>query len=245
MADAFDMPPVGAVPPLADQHRQRGQGRPGHHGADAYAAAAGAAAVGPRPPADAAVVLGIPEAMLTPEVRGAVTRLMAAVEEAHTEIDRRRRHEDLLDAALHRHPVLPLANRRGMARDISKLAAHVAQGGQGGTLVLLHVAGIERLRLAEGLAAADAVLGDIAAALLSAIRDSDTAANLGGSDFAVLLRLAELPAAEAKAADLAARAASAGPRWRGAGLSVTQGAAPVGADSTLATLLAEADAVRR
>lgn len=237
-----------AVPALGERHHPGGQ-RHGHghgHGAEAYAAAAGERER-PADPADAASVLGIPEHMLTEEVRAAVVGLMAALDQARAQLDQARHHAALLDAAAHRHHVLPLLDRRGMAREVGRLAAHAAQGGLGGAFVLLHVGGIERLRLTEGLAAADAALLHVAEVLAAGVRQGDSVAAVGGGDFALLLPLAEPAAAAAKAALLGERVNRPPFRWRGGEvvLPVTHGVAPVAADGALPALLAEADALRR
>lgn len=243
MADRFTTQPVSIVPPLGEQHRQRGR-RQGQ-GFGAYAAVDEPASA--PAPEDSASVLGIPEHMLTEEVRAAVASLMAALDQSRAELVHFQHRLDLFDEAAHRHDMLPLLDRRGMTREITKLVTHIAQGGLGGSFVLMHVGGIERLRLMEGIAAADAALLHVADVLAEGVRESDATAALGGSDFGMLLVLADPPAAASKARELAERINRPAYRWRGGQivLPVTYGVTHVQAESTLAELIAEADVLRR
>lgn len=235
MADEYRAPPVHGVPPVGNQRRHQPRRQGG------YPPGAGGAA----PPHDAASVAGIPEHMLTPEVQQAMVRLMETIDQLNAELDLRRHVDDMLDQAAQRHDVLPLLNRRGLAREVVRIATHMAQGGMGGSFVLLHVGGIERLRLGHGLAAADAALAHVAG-MFAGLRQSDLAACLGGSDFALVLALAEAADADRKVLELVDRINRPPLRWDHGDvvLPASWGIVPMAADSTLDRLLAAADAVR-
>lgn len=247
MSDEYKTSPVGMVPGYGEYQRQRGEqhgafplsphGHDPHHSHSHHHPA----------PHDEASVAGIPAHMLTPEVEHAVAALMAANEALRQENELGAQREKFLDDAAHRHTFLPTLNRRGLGREISRLAARRVNGGLGGALVVIHFGGIERLRLEQGMAAADAALLHIAGILGDGLRASDYVANLNGSDFGLFLALAAAGEAEAKVKQLVERINR--PPWHWAGREVVcparWGVALLEADSTVDALLAAADPVRR
>ncbi len=243
MADRYGPPPLTDIAPPGElprrsSHGQHSAGRSSHHPL-AFPFAAGAATG-----AVLAVILGIPESQMTQPVRDALERLIAEVIRLQEDITQHTARESYLDDQAHRCEVTGLLNRRGLAGGLAHVAAHMNRGGSGGTLVLYHVDGLEGLRRAHGLAAADAVHRHIAGVLAAGLRQSDLAAALGGSDFAVFLALSHGEEAEVKAGALADRLNSPAFLWQDQPypFTITFGLADLQPDSTLDPLLAQADA---
>lgn len=243
MADRYGPPPLTDIPQFGDApgrspHGNHSAGRsPLHPHTFSFGS-------GPATGAVLAVILGIPEAQMTQPVRDALERLIAEVIRLQEDITQRAAHEAYLGNQAHHCDLTGLLNRRGLSSELARAAAHMGQGGSGGTLVLFHLDGFETLRRAHGLAVADAVHRHAAAVLSAGLRQSDVAATLGGGDFAVFLALCHDEEAEIKAGALAERLNSPAFLWqdRPYPFTIALGFAALQPDSTLEPLLAQADA---
>jgi diguanylate cyclase (GGDEF)-like protein len=189
------------------------------------------------------VILGIPEEQLTPQVRTALERLIADAVARQEEILRRSAHETFLDDQSHHCDRTGLLNRRGLSRELGRISAHIAQGGEGGTLVLLHLDNQESFRRSQGLLAADSLSRHVAGVLASGLRQSDVAAALGGGDYAIFLALCRGEEAEVKAGALATRINSPAFQWLNQPhtFTIAIGFADLEPDSSLESLLSQAD----
>lgn len=245
MTERFGTPPLFNIPPLGDAGHHSSQGRqPPPYRASPYPQAAPyhqeRSALGEV----MTLILGIPADELTPRSREALERLIAEagrLKEAESRLTARVEYLDLL---AHRCETTKLLNRRGMARELSRLAGQMDLGGQGGTFVLMHLDGFEEVRRAHGLAAADAARHHAAGALSAGLRLSDLVASLGGGDMAVFLALAHGEEAAVKAGVLADRLNSPPFLWndRPHPFTIAIGLAEMRPDSGLRSLIAEADA---
>lgn len=152
--------------------------------------------------ADVASVLGLPEGVLTPAVVEAVVGLLGELDRLRWRDEHHERRVVLLEGLADHHSVVPALNRRAFVRELDLFLA----GGEAhGALAMIHVGGVERLRLVHGLAAGEGALRHVCANLLGALRRSDAVGLLGGSDFAVLLPATDGAAARAKLAEVIAR----------------------------------------
>lgn len=152
--------------------------------------------------ADVASILGLPDAAVTPAVLKAVTGLLSEADRLRWLESQTRRRQGYLEGLADRDPVVPVFNRRGFMRELEGL---LSTGHGSGTLVLLHVAGIEQLRQVQGLAAGDGALRHVTAHLVGSLRSSDPVGLMGGSDFAMLLSGTELRAARDKVREIMER----------------------------------------
>lgn len=144
---------------------------------------------------DVASILGLPESVITPEVLRLVTGLLAEVDRLRWLDAQYRRRQAYLEGMADRDAVVPALNRRGFMRELEAL---LTTGSGDGTLVVLHINGVEHLRQVHGIAAGDGALRHICAHLVGALRTTDLVGLLGGSDFAVLLAGTELFTAREK-----------------------------------------------
>ncbi len=200
MANQFRSEPVYSIGHVNEYALDRDAHSPGHHPHSPYPQN--------EPPqtqhsvADVASILGLPDAAITPAVLKAVTGLLSEADRLRWMESQNRRRQAYLEGLADRDVMVPALNRRGFIRELETL---LSTGHGSGTLVLLHVAGIEHLRQIQGLAAGDGALRHVTAHLVGSLRTSDPVGLMGGSDFALLLSGTELTAARDKVRDIMER----------------------------------------
>ncbi len=86
------------------------------------------------------------------------------------------------------HDVLvPVANRRGLVRQLEMLIARQARHSAPAALLFIDVDGLKWLNDSFGHAAGDAALIHLAELMVGTVRQTDLVARLGGDEFAILL----------------------------------------------------------
>lgn len=243
MANQFRSEPVYSVGHVNEYARERdAHHQGGHHQPPPY----------PRnePPqiphsvADVASILGLPDAVVTPAVLKAVTGLLSEIDRLRWLDGQSRRRQGFLEGLADHDPVVPALNRRGFMRDLEAL---LSTGHGDGTLVVLHVAGIEQMRQVQGVAAGDGALRHVAAHLVGSLRSSDPIGMMGGSDFALLLPGTELTAARDKVREMMERINQQPFYWQGEVFSFAlfSGYHVLQAGENAESALAAADRARR
>lgn len=171
-------------------------------------------------------------------------RLAAEVARLEAELAVMRARVAELETRVERDPLTAVLNRRGFERELARARSFLRRYGGTAALVYLDLDGFKPINDRHGHAAGDAILKAVAAALIAAVRSSDTVARLGGDEFAVLLWNLSAPAAQHKAVVLERVIADAVIAWEGDSLSVgaSAGVAELGADHDVAALVARADA---
>lgn len=120
-------------------------------------------------------------------LRGEVARLESRVEE--------------LDRLASMDPLVPVANRRGLIRQLDLLIARAERHGTPAAMLFVDLDGLKDLNDAFGHAAGDAALIHLAEMMVGSVRQTDLVARLGGDEFAILLDHAD----ETSALETAAR----------------------------------------
>lgn len=176
-----------------------------------------------------------------------IAALVDEVERLRHEVDLARHYEIFLGEEADRHPVLPVLNRRALLRALGPMLVATEQAEISGSLLYIHVGGIEKLRDRHGLAASDAALLQVAQVMRGELRQTDLLAYLDGGDFAVALALAAPQAAADKARALADLLAALPVQWEGEPFSfpVAFGLAHFHSERSAEETLNLADAVRR
>lgn len=233
MADGYETQAVTAVHGMGDRLRdqRRRRGYPGGGGGQGHAVH------------DVASVLGMPASALSAETLAAITHLMEEIDHLRFELDQRESRQAWLEEMADQHAFLPVLNRRALMRELGRLLERSDESRVPATLVFFHVAGIERLKHAHGLEAGDAALRHVALVLGRSVRATDLVANIGGSDFALVLTIAEAEATRAKAFEIA-QAVNAPPlAWNGqtVHLTVSLGIHPLSPGETAEHALSVAD----
>ena len=154
--------------------------------------------------ADSAGFLGVDETELTASVRAALTTLLNEIDELRQEVGRLKAHLTEAESLADRDALTPLLNRRAFVRELKRVAAFAQRYGSPASLIYFDLDGFKAVNDRFGHAAGDAALGAVAARLSVHVRESDILGRIGGDEFGVILVQADLSAALAKAATLAA-----------------------------------------
>jgi diguanylate cyclase (GGDEF)-like protein len=193
---------------------------------------------------DSAAFLGIDEIELTPAVRAALAGLLSEIEELRVEVGRLKAHLNEAEGLADRDALTPLLNRRAFLRELKRVTTFAQRYGSPAALIYFDLDGFKAVNDRFGHAAGDQALQAVADRLAANVRESDIVGRLGGDEFAVILVQADLPAAEAKAAALAANIAGEPVQcgeWL-APIKVSYGVQAIDPDLDAEQVLAQADA---
>jgi diguanylate cyclase (GGDEF)-like protein len=162
-------------------------------------------------------------------LRADVARLEARVEE--------------LDRLAHHDALVPLANRRGMLRDLETMIARRDRHGTPAAMLFVDLNDLKLLNDQFGHMGGDAALVNVAEKLLAGTRANDCVARLGGDEFCVLLDHADEKSALETAERLVESIAGEEFLFEGSPipLSVAIGVTLIEEGDTPATVLARAD----
>lgn len=112
---------------------------------------------------------------------------------------------EVLDREAHLDALIPVANRRGLVRQLDHLIARHERHSTPGALLFVDVDGLKALNDSFGHSAGDAALIYLAKMMVASVRQTDIVARLGGDEFAILLEHVD----EAAAMDTANRLVNA------------------------------------
>lgn len=154
-------------------------------------------------PRDAAQIMGVPEAELTPNVQRALLTLMGEVDQLRKDTERLRKRVRELESLADHDVLLPVLNRRAFVREVSRALALAERHQAPSALVYFDLNGFKQINDEFGHAAGDAALHHVAATLTGNLRETDSVGRLGGDEFGVVLTLTTVAQAEHKANELA------------------------------------------
>jgi diguanylate cyclase (GGDEF)-like protein len=166
-------------------------------------------------------VTGIVLAELPPHVRDAFADLLAETDELRRTLALARARIEELERLVETDELTPVANRRGLLRDLARTLAEVERHGLGAALIFVDVDRLKAINDAHGHGAGDAALVHVAETLRASVRESDTSARMGGDEFAVILRHVDAAQAAAKTAQIMAAVAARPLALGGATVAVT------------------------
>ena len=148
-----------------------------------------------------------------------------------------------LEALAYRDPLVPLANRRGMLRDLEAMIARHHRHAIPSAVLFVDLDDLKILNDSFGHGGGDLALIHVAEKLLIGTRSNDTVARLGGDEFCVLLDHADEALALAIAKRLVDMIAGEDCLYQDLPmpLSVAIGVTLIEAGDTPATVLARAD----
>ncbi|MCG8508635.1 MAG: diguanylate cyclase [Rhodospirillales bacterium] len=159
----------------------------------------------PRQIRDVAQVMGIPAEELTERVREALSIIIGEFDSVRAALDRERERVNHFQELADRHSRLPVMNRRTLLREMSRLIIRAQQTLTTSSLAVISIGEVEAARIDLGRTVIDGIFKTAAETLAADVRASDIVGSLGGGDFAVILTLADIRAAEAKVQELTAR----------------------------------------
>ena len=162
-------------------------------------------------------------------LRGQIARLETRCEE--------------LDREAHRDALVPVANRRGLVRQLEMLIARRERHSVPAALLFVDVDGLKSLNDSCGHSAGDAALIHLAQLMVGAVRKTDLVARLGGDEFGIVLDHADETAAMETANRLVNSVAGSEfiHRGRPLPLSVAVGITVIGEGDTAEAVLERAD----
>ena len=148
-----------------------------------------------------------------------------------------------LDRLAHCDPLVPLANRRGMLRELETMIARHERHGTPAAMLFVDLDDLKVLNDSFGHGGGDAALMQVARHLLEGTRTNDCVARLGGDEFCVLLDHADEASALETAERLVDMIASEDFLFEESPmpLSVAIGVTLIEKGDTAATVLARAD----
>lgn len=148
-----------------------------------------------------------------------------------------------LDRLAHCDPLVPLANRRGMLRELETMIARYERHGTPAAMLFVDLDDLKVLNDSFGHGGGDAALMQVAQKLLEGTRTNDCVARLGGDEFCILLDHADEASALETAERLVDIVAAEDFMFEGAALplSVAIGVTLIEKGDTPATVLARAD----
>jgi diguanylate cyclase (GGDEF)-like protein len=169
----------------------------------------------------APLIPGVPDEILTAELRAAVARLMAERDRLRDEIAKARGRIAALERLADEDALTPVANRRAFVRELGRMIAFTHRYGVPASLVFFDVNNMKQINDEHGHPAGDAALRHIATVLRDNVRSSDVVGRLGGDEFGVILAQTDELQAHGKAAALAAAIAETPLRWGSVDVSVS------------------------
>jgi diguanylate cyclase (GGDEF)-like protein len=148
-----------------------------------------------------------------------------------------------LDRLAHQDALVPLANRRGMLRELETMIARHDRHGTPAAVLFVDLDDLKLLNDRLGHIGGDAALVNVAEKLLAGTRANDCVARLGGDEFCVLLDHADEKSALETAERLVDSIACEEFLFEGApiALSVAIGVTLIEGGDTPATVLSRAD----
>ncbi len=170
-------------------------------------------------------------------------QLLEQIAQLKGEVARLEQRVGELDRLAHLDALVPIANRRGMLRELETMIARHERHDTPAAVLFVDLDGLKTLNDCFGHEGGDAALIHVAQQLLAGVRAGDCVARLGGDEFCILLDHAD----EASAIDTAERLVNlvAGDEFLFDGqpvpLSVAIGLTLVERGDTPAAVLARAD----
>jgi len=129
--------------------------------------------------------------------------LVAEIMRLRDEVRRLETRVEELDRLAHMDTLVPLANRRGLVRQLDLMIARHERHGTPAALLFVDLDGLKALNDAFGHAVGDAALCHLAELMVQSVRQTDMVARIGGDEFAILLEHADENSAYETAARLA------------------------------------------
>jgi len=170
-------------------------------------------------------------------------QLLEEIARLRAEVSRLESRVEELDRLAHRDPLVPLANRRGMLRELETMIARHERHGTPAAVLFVDLNDLKVLNDSHGHMGGDAALVTVAEKLVEGTRANDCVARLGGDEFCVLLDHADEKSALETAERLVYTIADGECLFEGTPmpLSVAIGVTLIEKGDTPATVLARAD----
>ncbi|MCY7399226.1 MAG: GGDEF domain-containing protein [Sphingomonas bacterium] len=117
--------------------------------------------------------------------------LLAEIAQLKADVARLEEQVGELDQLAHLDALVPLANRRGMLRELETMIARHERYGSPAAVLFVDLDGLKLLNDSFGHEGGDAALVHVAQHLQRGVRSTDCVARLGGDEFCILLHHAD------------------------------------------------------
>ena len=147
---------------------------------------------------DETVLLGIPDAELTPRVREALFSLLSEVQNLRSELIQLKGRIGELETLADHDSLVDIFNRRAFVRELDRTLAMVSRYDVHACLVFIDLNDLKIINDERGHLAGDAALKHVAHCISNNIRQTDVVGRLGGDEFGLLLTHVSQEVAEKK-----------------------------------------------
>ncbi len=136
---------------------------------------------------DVAVVHGVDEDDLTPNIRDAMVGLIAEVATLREALDQNRNRLEYLTMLADQDSVSLVLNRRAFVRELSRALMIAQRRGTDSSLLFIEIENLKSINADLGLAAGDAAIEHVAGIIQSQTPEGDIVGRVGGAEFGVIL----------------------------------------------------------
>jgi len=176
----------------------------------------------PQPPSrDVASVMGIPEEELTPKVQEALNRLLDQFDSLREQLVQSRSRNSYLHDLADSHPYLSVMNRRAFLRELARLQSRAERVATSNTFIYVHLSNADEIRRTLGRSAYEKLMAVTARSLMDRLRATDVLGSLGGTDFGLILTLADGKVAREKMQELKSAIEKLTLSWQGHDIHLT------------------------
>jgi len=149
------------------------------------------------------LMLGIPEAELTPSVHLAVSALLEKLDDVNRELSRTKDSLSEIERLVDVDCLAPIPNRRAFMRRLSWAITMYERYAHPSTVLYFDINDFKQINDQYGHAAGDLAIRHVSQLLSAAMRESDFLARIGGDEFAIIMYYASEDAARKRGAKIA------------------------------------------
>ncbi|ESQ84589.1 hypothetical protein AEAC466_09560 [Asticcacaulis sp. AC466] len=146
----------------------------------------------------------IAQADWSPSARELIDSLMKETERLNAQVEQLTLQLQAAQGQADNDVLTPTLNRRAFLREVHRCMADCRRYGEEACLIFLDMDGFKSINDSYGHAAGDAALIYVAETLNNSVREGDSVGRMGGDEFAILLRHADLKSSRIKAMKLEA-----------------------------------------
>jgi diguanylate cyclase (GGDEF)-like protein len=148
------------------------------------------------------MMLGIPEAEMTPAVGLAVSALLEKLDDVNRELSRTKDSLSEIERLVDVDCLAPIPNRRAFMRRLSWTITMHERYGHPSAILYFDINDFKQINDKYGHAAGDLAIRHVAQLLSNTMRESDFLARIGGDEFAVIMYYANEDAAKKRGAKI-------------------------------------------
>lgn len=145
-----------------------------------------------------------PENVWPDEARATVEALRAELTDLRAQLAQQALHLQAAQGQADSDVLTPTLNRRAFLREVQRAMADCRRYGEEACVIYIDMDSFKSINDAYGHAAGDAALIYVADTLNASVREGDSVGRMGGDEFAIMLRHADLKSARIKAMKLEA-----------------------------------------